>query len=369
MIADSLNLTVRELMQPTELLSMEDSIARAASVLRRTTGAFVPVVQDGRLLGAVTETRMAALLSDGCAQTDSVEKATDKCVLTVPPYVSGAEALQRLLDTGVPALIVVDDAGRVMGLVEASDLYPRPHFQPALGPVGGMATPFGVHLTTGVASAGVPQLALVSTGALMCALLVVSILVTEAIVLRMDTLRWAVRYAGAVNDVLPFALFLLGMRLLPISGIHAAEHKVVHALERGEQLTPDVVRRMPRVHPRCGTNLAVGATLFIGLATSRWLDEGTRLLVAGVVTLFFWQRLGTMLQYYATTKRPTDRQLAMGIRAGRELIVKYQHARTWVPTIWQRVWHSGMLHVIVGSTATYQLARWLLSLAGRPDLL
>lgn len=369
MLAESLSLTVRELMQPTELLGADDSIARAASVLRRATGAFVPVVHDGRLLGAVTEGKMAALLADGCLQTDSVEKAVDRCVLTVPPYVSGAEALQRLVETGVPALVVVDDAGRVMGLLEASDLYPRQHFQPALGPVGGMATPFGVHLTAGVTSAGVPQMALVSTGVLMCLLLVLSILVTEAVVVRMETVRWAVAYAGAVNGVLPFALFLLGMRLLPISGIHAAEHKVVHAIERGEPLVPDVVRRMPRVHPRCGTNLAVGATLFLGLATSRWADETTRLAVACVVTLFFWQRLGSLLQYYATTKRPSERQLAMGIRAGKELIVKYQHARTWVPNIWQRMWHSGMLHVMAGSIVTYQLARLLLRLVGRGDLL
>ena len=369
MQAESLTQTVRELMQPAELLSSDDSLGRAASVLRRATGAFVPVVENGRLLGAVTEERMAALLAAGCGLTDSVAQAVDRCVLTIPPYAPGAEALQRLIETGVPALVVVDDAGRVMGLVEASDLYPRRTFQPALSPVGGMATPFGVHLTAGVTSAGVPHLALVSTGVLMCSLLVVSILVTEAVVMRMETLRWAVHYAGTVNGVLPFALFLLGMRLLPISGIHAAEHKVVHAIERGEELTPEVVRRMPRVHPRCGTNLAVGATLFLGLATSRWADESTRLIVAGVVTLFFWQRLGALLQLYATTKRPTDRQLAMGIRAGKELLENYKNARTWMPTLCQRIWHSGMLHVIAGSMVTYQVARLVLGLVGRRDLL
>ena len=356
-------------MQPTELLTSEDSLGRAASIMRRTTGAFVPVVGEGRLLGVVTEARMACLLADGGEPTDSVARAIDSSALTVPPYVTGAEALRTLVETGAPALVVVDDSGQVMGLLEASDLYPRPSFQPALSQVGGMATPFGVHLTTGVTSAGVPHLALVSTGVLMCSLLIASILVTQGVVDHMETTRWAMRYAGAVNDVLPFALFLLGMRLLPISGIHGAEHKVVHAIERGEELTLPVVRRMPRVHPRCGTNLAVGATLFIGLATARWLDEGTRILVAGIVTLFLWQRLGTLLQFYATTKRPTDSQIEMGIRAGRELLENYKSARTWTPTLWQRIWHSGMVHVVAGSLLTYQLVRMLLMLAGRGDLL
>ncbi len=30
---------------------------------------------------------------------------------------------------------------------------------------------------------------------------------------------------------------------------------VVHAIEEGEDLTLEKVRPMPRVHPRCGTNL------------------------------------------------------------------------------------------------------------------
>jgi uncharacterized protein YqhQ len=126
---------------------------------------------------------------------------------------------------------------------------------------------------------------------------------------------------------------------------------------------------MPRVHPRCGTNLAVGATLFLGLATSRWADESTRLLVAAVVTLFFWQRLGAMLQYFVTTKRPTEWQLQMGIRAGRELLEEYKYARTWSPSVWQRIWHSGMVHVMVGSTATYLLARGFLSIFGASNML
>jgi uncharacterized protein YqhQ len=41
---------------------------------------------------------------------------------------------------------------------------------------------------------------------------------------------------------------------------------VVHAIERGEPLVLEVVRRMPRVHPRCGTNLVAGIALFLGLA-------------------------------------------------------------------------------------------------------
>jgi uncharacterized protein YqhQ len=36
---------------------------------------------------------------------------------------------------------------------------------------------------------------------------------------------------------------------------------VVHAIERGEPLLAESVRAMPRVHPRCGTNIVAAAFL------------------------------------------------------------------------------------------------------------
>lgn len=35
---------------------------------------------------------------------------------------------------------------------------------------------------------------------------------------------------------------------------HGAEHKSIFAYEKGLELTVDNVKKMPRLHPRCGTN-------------------------------------------------------------------------------------------------------------------
>jgi uncharacterized protein YqhQ len=38
-----------------------------------------------------------------------------------------------------------------------------------------------------------------------------------------------------------------------VLGYHGAEHKAIHAVEAGVELTPENVQRFPRLHPRCGT--------------------------------------------------------------------------------------------------------------------
>jgi uncharacterized protein YqhQ len=146
------------------------------------------------------------------------------------------------------------------------------------------------------------------------------------------------------------------MRLIPLSGIHAAEHKVVHAIERGEELLPSTVSRMPRVHPRCGTNLAIGASLFIGLGTMELpIGSALKLMIAGVATLLLWRPLGNAMQFYVTTKTPTDKHLAMGIRSGKELLAKYATDGSRRVSVFQRIVNSGMIHVIVGSNIAFWL--------------
>jgi uncharacterized protein YqhQ len=174
--------------------------------------------------------------------------------------------------------------------------------------------------------------------------------------------------ADAVGNIIALALFAVAMRILPLAGMHAAEHKVVHAIERGEELTLEVVRRMPRVHPRCGTNFAVGATLFLALATTPFIPEDSlRLLLALVATLLLWRPLGSLVQKYVTTSPPNDRQLMMGIRSGEELLQKYVAAPVVMPNIFLRIYNSGMLHVMLGG-AICTLAEYLVARALHIDI-
>jgi uncharacterized protein YqhQ len=198
----------------------------------------------------------------------------------------------------------------------------------------------------------VGSFALFLTGMAMFAMLVLGAILTIPILLALTSLhapQWA---SDLVESILPVAFFLLFMRLAPLSGTHAAEHMVVHAIERGEELNPDVVRRMPRVHPRCGTNLAAASILFLGILFAPWPGDPTlQFIPAALVTLYSWKKLGAFLQFYITTRRPNERQLQSGLKAGNELLDGYARSRTVIPSIPRRIWMSGLVQVMLGSFA------------------
>ncbi|MCA1995878.1 MAG: DUF1385 domain-containing protein [Armatimonadetes bacterium] len=359
----SLSRPVFEAMRATVWVHPEDSLMRAANLLRDGHPSVLPVVEGGTLVGVVTDRSLAEAIALGREPLDEVRLAM-RPHLEVRPYALGAEALRLLVETGEPALLVVDDAGNLLGVVAPSDLVAdhRPEPNPPL--VGGMATPFGVYLTAGSAKAGAPGWALATTGALLFLLYVASALFASWLHDVAGGPLWLRQTVAAVG---PTALFLIGLRALPLSRIHGAEHKVVHAIERGEPLVPAVVSRMPRVHPRCGTNIAVGATLFLGIATSRAIpDESLRLIVAAVVTLLFWRRIGEVFQRFVTTREPNRRQLEAAIRAGSELLEAYRWSTIGRPGLWLRLRNSGIFHVMAGSLAAYAVVAVTLWLLGWP---
>jgi len=167
---------------------------------------------------------------------------------------------------------------------------------------------------------------------------------------------------------LMIGVFLVLMRISPLSGTHGAEHQVVHAIEREEELIPRVIRRMPRVHPRCGTNLVAGAGIFSGILFSNWIDsEELRLVTAAIVTLFLWRRVGGFLQSFLTTKRPSNDQLASGIRAGEMLLDRYAKAPAIMPNVWQRIWNSGIFPLMAGAMGTSLLVAFIGKMLNLPD--
>ncbi len=344
----TLSAPVGHFMRPTITCPAEDSIERAVEELRRN-GGFLPIVSNDILAGVLTEDSLARAIGedyDRFAPCSSVMRET----ITIPPYASAAEALRLLSEMDQPTLVVVDDMGHVAGLLSPSDLYPRRRILPRPASVGGMATPFGVYLTTGTLRGGVSVYAVMATGAAMYAMMVSAVVIAALALSPIDHTRLSEDAKSAILDVAAIGLFLLIMRLAPLSGTHGAEHMTVHAMERGEELTPEVVARMPRVHPRCGTNLAVAVTLFSLICFTPWVpDQGIRTLAAAIATLFFWKPLGSFAQQYITTRKPNARQLRSGIKAGNELIEQFSVARFSTAPIPTRIWNSGLLHVIAGS--------------------
>jgi CBS domain-containing protein len=336
-------------MRPTHAVAPEDSLHRAASELRRNGGDLIPLAFDGVLEGVVTETSLARALAEGIDLNSAASLAALPAA-TIPPYATGAEALRRLAEEEMPCLVVVDDQNRVLGLVSATDLVPRRRVVPRPAMVGGMATPFGVYLTNGVVTGGAGGFALVCTGALMFTLLFgAECLVTYAMPALLS-LGVPSSWGELVRSTLAPVLFLFAMRMVPLAGTHAAEHQVVHALERGEDLVPEVVKRMPRVHPRCGTNLAAGATIFLSIFATEWIPyKEVRLMVAFFATMLLWRRIGSLLQEFVTTRPANEKQLRSGIQAAQQLLDHYARSRVATPSIPQRLWNSGILQVMIGS--------------------
>lgn len=350
MSASPLSRPIASLMRATFAVPVEDTLIVAAQKLRENGSELLPVCDGPFLRGVVSESSLARALADGAEEIAGVEQALLHPEPTIHHYESGAEALRRFEEFGVGTLVVVDDDRRVVGLLRASDLVNPPKAVVRPQAIGGMATPFGVYLTSGVVRAGAGDLALVTTGMLLFTVL------STATVIAYYFERWLLHFhlpaglIGTISSVLQLALFAGGFRILPISGIHAAEHMVVHAIERGEPLIPSVVRRMPRVHPRCGTNLAAGASIFLGVITWKVIPvEEFRYLLALVLTLLFWRPLGSLMQYWITTKPPSDKQIQMGIRSGEQLLKKQSQAHKLGTNLFMRILSSGMLHVMLGS--------------------
>ena len=347
---------VGSMMRPVPRLWPSASVSSAAIEVRESGLPAVAVTEGSYYVGLVTQRSLADALARGVQPNDPVELAYDRQAKQLPPYAPSTRALELFASEGVTAIPIVDDYGVLMGVLTPADLWPKRDRPPHPPMVGGMATPFGVYLTTGWIRAGASNLALISTGVMMSALLVLAVVVGEGVAETVAGFHWKVPIDLA--QTLTFLLFALSFRLLPLSGIHAAEHKVVHAVERGEELTIENVRRMPRVHPRCGTNFATGASIFLGIASLNLpIAREYQWIGALVATLLLWRPIGSLVQQYVTTKEPTDRQIDMGISSAKELLNRHATSGGGKRTIFNRIWNTGLLHVLAGMIVVFEIAQ------------
>lgn len=374
------SLPVERYMTSVPVLSPEDPLAKAVALARASRTSTLPVLQDGRLVGIIAESDIARLMQEGDPHQQQylpVRCAMAQEVLSVMPHTPTTQALRAMQEYGFSSLPVVSPDGQYLGMVLRSDVLALTCETVRPPMVGGMATPLGVYLTGGGVRAGAGSLGLFLTGVL---LMVLNML---AMVLVYSGTQWLQQktgiplyamllspvaswldwqdWVGVILRGLPIVLFLLFVRLSPIAGIHAAEHMTVHAIERGEPLELEYVRRMPRVHPRCGTNLAAGAIIFLTLANlNTGIYRDITLLVAFVTTLLAWRPLGNVLQALFTTRPPTERQLRNGIEAGKQLLQRYQMQGYRHLTFHERIWNMGILQIAAGMLAVW----WVLDLLG-----
>lgn len=371
-------------------LSPVDSALRAVQMLRSSGLDALPIVDSyGVLYGVVTLSDLRVLLNAKGAEEAlliPVAHIAHRPARVGRARMAVGDARRALADSGETTLVILDDYDRYLGVVSLADLLVPTTSPPRPATVGGMATLWGVYLTNGWLQAGASNGSLLASGVLLGVMLIVAHLgVGMAAWVLENVLGWPlyalwnsprpseVTFANLdwfVLQALALPLFLGLLRALPIAGYHAAEHQAVHAMERGEPLRLEVVRRMPRVHPRCGTNLLAGGLIFVALsqglpALSRGiLDAADGAILGAVITILTWKRVGSFLQQYFTTRPATDDQLASGIAAAEELQRKFLRSVPRRPTIWRRLWCMGVPQVAggitLGATAALLLLEWFL---------
>ena len=362
-----------EILRKAAPLSPEDSVAKAIRLLRARDLPMLPVAEGPHVIGMVDEAGLVAAVAGGAdargaAREMRVGQAMRPIRLTALAEQPLEEVAGLLREGQGEAVVVLGYGGRYLGLLLPRDALAALAGEPIVPPVAGLATPLGVYLTTGALRAGAGNLGLVATGA---ALMVLNLLAgggLYGLAWSLDRLLGqaaegpapavtgeAAMTVALVLSAVHMLIFLVLLRLSPLAGVHAAEHMVVHAIEEGEDLSLEKVRAMPRVHPRCGTNLI--ALLILLVIAKQFLTSVSgasqeaqvmALFVLALIVLLTWRRLGAGLQRWVTTRRPSDRQLMQGMRVGERLLSQIRERPAARASVWVRVWNAGLLQVVAG---------------------
>lgn len=372
---------ITRLIKNVHVLSSRDSLRRAAGLMKTTDGSKLPVRNGESIYGVISERAISGFISaadDVDAALDSpIEPLVDTNVTLISPDTTLKQAAGVFAATGDDVLPVIGQGGSFSGVLYRRDVISllAGNLRPPV--VAGMATPLGVHLTTGSVNGGAGSPGLFLTGVSMAVMLVVSSLAVKGLQKLLTlatgiTINQLIAYKPVpfvsnpyeltlyVSMLLSVLVFFALMRLSPLSGYHAAEHMTVHAIEAGDILTPETVRNMPRVHPRCGTNLLAGAGIFMVLAMH--INDSANLILVLLVMVLLWRKVGGWLQYMVTTKRPSERQLANGIAAGNQLLQRYQERPNYLAVGWARIWNFGFIQTAAGMFLTLFLAEYVFKL-------
>jgi len=375
-------------MKEAPALSPTDTAARALGLMHRHSLPGLVVIWEGRPVGIFSAEGL--LGSEESPVAENWEGLPSLQVGEVMFPLSAAVSVEMPLwevarlfrEYAVSVLPAVDETGNYRGLVSRQEVIAGLCNIVHPGTLGGMATPLGVYLTNGAVRAGAGDFGLFLTGAFLALLWAFSSLLVNVICwavqhwtsLPLLAMRDAfssylgVLYFGhaglwtAAFFFVQMAGFFLLMRLLPLAGIHGAEHQVVHAIEQGEELTPEAVLSHTTVHPRCGTNLAammmvIGAGIYY-FTMVRSVDPGSLvfyLLVVVIIALLLRQRIGGILQWLVTTRRPSQKQVVAAIRVGKELLERCRLHRGERGGVLERVWKMGLIQVLSGAGAASAL--------------
>jgi hypothetical protein len=363
-------------------VDVNDPLAKAVGLMFQFKCDVLPVLEEKRFVGVIKETALKNALEEGTAGVKRVWEVTDFSVPRLDEKMGLKEVLEVVKSHPQElALPVVSAEGIFKGMVrpryilaEMADVIRPPR-------VGGMATPFGVHLHCGTTRGGSSDWQLLLTGSFLMVMVgvawIMSFLVcwfleksvgVDLVPILMDSPALVggekAEVAMRIVWALPFLFFLITLRFTRVAQYHAAEHMVVHALERFEPLTEEGVRRMNRVHPRCGSNLMVPA--FVLYMAWSFLPMANKVYFIGLVILMIAtaRNLGGIAQSLFTTRRPETKHIQKGIESARELIMNYRRGGNRPVSIAVRLWNMGLLQTLLGAFLAYGLFYGLRTLFG-----
>jgi CBS domain-containing protein len=355
--------------RPARSLTPHTRIGVAIEVMRVTPHNVLPIVEEtGIFAGWLTEATLvhALLAATEEGTTHRLRHEPLLSLVTQPPTTllpddSIATALDALSTHHVSALPVVNASGHYQGVAGHTDMVEDLIRPLQLPTIGGMATPLGVYLTNGNQSGGVGYVGLLLTGLLLFSLQLVVMAIVMPLTNALEHAAFFIhlpkplREAGeGVLVTTLHAFLLLGLvRFSPMAGYHAAEHQVVHALERSEPLLPEIIKNMPRIHPRCGTNLVSGIFL-LGLGeTFQPLLGLYGYPIFALIALLYWRHLGSWVQKNLTTRPAKPNEIESGIKAAQSLLqqdtraTSTQHLHPMLAPL-LRLWCMGILQIASG---------------------
>lgn len=364
---------VGDIFRPCPIVQVTDSVGKAAEAIKKSGCPVLPVLQDGIVVGMIDEDTLFSISLNSHREL-RVGDLMGPAISPISPDTPLSYAAWLMKTKGLSALPVVDMDGKLRGMVTRADVVSA--LLRGLRPqrIGGMATPFGVYLTTGNHRGGVGDFALFTTGIVMAFCFVLARVLVLTMMFLTDVILRPIfgssygtglfeLYLGSTGFGLnPFTyflnfmpwmeilLFFLLMKFIPLTGYHGAEHQVVHAIEQGEDLTPEAVSRMPLEHPRCGTNLAALAIL-VSMALFSNISPTAKITLV-VIAILFWRQLGMWLQRTFTVKRPKPHQLRSGLKAGEELLIRFQHQPFRSLPLIGQIWNMGFLQILSGAGIT-----------------
>jgi len=118
-----LPMKIRDVMTPNpRTVSLNDTVQRAAQVMKAEDVGAVPVVESGRVLAVVTDRDIVVrVVAEGGASTGPVRDVASTDVVTVSPDMSTKEAEALMSEQQIRRLMVVE-GDRLVGVVSLGDL-------------------------------------------------------------------------------------------------------------------------------------------------------------------------------------------------------------------------------------------------------